>query len=177
MFEVPFGFHYHTNLQRRFRAPEGLQTSLAEDLVAEHEAITPGYLIAYCRRGGGYGPTTDGYVVRAESTDGGHTWSEGRDSQFPNPNAAVDFLKLSSDALLLVYNNSMTDRDPLTVALSADQDRSWPWRRDLVTGPHDYAYPVAIQSRDGKIHIVYTSEQRTVVNHAVIDEEWIKTGK
>jgi hypothetical protein len=36
---------------------------------------------------------------------------------------------------------------------------------------------VAIQTRDGKIHLVYTSEQRTVVNHAIFDEEWIKTGR
>jgi predicted neuraminidase len=139
--------------------------------------IAPGHLIAYCRRGGGYGPVTDGYVVRSESFDGGRTWSEGQDSQFPNPNAAVDFIKLQSGALLLVYNNSMIDRDPLSVALSLDQDKTWPWKRDLATGPHDYAYPVAIQTRDGKIHVVYTSEQRTVVNHAVFDEAWIQAGK
>jgi predicted neuraminidase len=139
--------------------------------------IAPGHLIAYCRRGGGYGPVTDGYVVRSESFDGGRTWSEGQDSQFPNPNAAVDFIKLQSGALLLVYNNSMTDRDPLSVELSVDQDKTWPWKRDLATGPHDYAYPVAIQTRDGKIHVVYTSEQRTVVNHAVFDEAWIQTSK
>jgi len=139
--------------------------------------IAPGHLIAYCRRGGGYGPVTDGFLVRSESTDGGRTWSEGQDSKFPNPNAAVDFIKLQSGALLLVYNNSMTERDPLSVALSTDQDKTWPWRRDIATGPHDYAYPVAIQTRDGKIHVVYTSEQRTVVNHAVFDEAWIQAGK
>jgi predicted neuraminidase len=139
--------------------------------------ISPGRMIAYCRRGGGYGPVTDGYIVRSESEDGGRTWSEGRDSQFPNPNAAVDFLKLRSGSLLLVFNNSMLDRDPLTAALSADQDKSWPWRRDLATGPHDFAYPTAIQTRDGNIHVVYTSEQRTVVNHAVFDEEWVRNGE
>ena len=70
--------------------------------------VSPGRLIAYSRRGGGYGPTTDGWMVRAESTDGGWTWSEGRDSTFQNPNAAVDFLKLASGNLLLVFNDSMT---------------------------------------------------------------------
>ncbi len=139
--------------------------------------IAPDHLIAYCRRGGGYGPATDGYLVRAESHDGGRTWSTGQDSRFPNPNAAVDFLKLRSGSLLLVFNDSMVDRDPLTVALSADEDRTWPWKRDLGTGPHDFAYPVAIQTADGKIHVVYTSEQRTVVNHAVFDEEWIRTAR
>lgn len=139
--------------------------------------ISPSHLVAYCRRGGGYGPVTDGYVVRAESKDGGRSWSEGQDSKFPNPNAAVDFIKLQSGALLLVFNNSMLERDPLSVALSTDQDKTWPWKRDIATGPHDYAYPIAIQTRDGKIHVVCTSEQRTVVNHAVFDEAWIKSAQ
>jgi predicted neuraminidase len=139
--------------------------------------ISPGQLIAYCRRGGGYGPVTDGYIIRSESQDSGKTWSEGRDSRFPNPNAAVDFLKLRSGALLLVFNDSMSERDPLTVALSTDQDKSWPWKRNLATGPHDYAYPVAIQTQDRKIHVVFTSEGRTVVNQATFDEAWIKAGE
>jgi len=127
-------------------------------------------LIAYCRRGGGYEPTKDGYVVRSESHDGGRTWSEGRDSAFPNPNAAVDFLKLKSGHLLLVYNDSMDDRTPLTVAISADQDKTYPHRRDIATGKDSFAYPYVIQGADGKIHLVYTSQARTQINHAVFDE-------
>ena len=84
------------------------------------------HLIAYCRRGGDYDPKTIGYIVRSESHDGGLTWSEGKDTAFPNPNAAVDFIKLQSGRLLLIYNNSMNRRTPLTAALSYDQDRTWP---------------------------------------------------
>jgi predicted neuraminidase len=131
-------------------------------------------LVAYCRRGGDYNPKTVGYIVRSESHDGGRTWSEGKDSAFPNPNAAIDFLKLKSGRLLLVYNDSMTERTPLTVALSEDQDRSYPSRRNLAEGPDAFAYPSAFQARDGKIHVVYTSRRRTVVNHAVFDEDWLK---
>ncbi len=138
--------------------------------------VSPGKLIAYCRRGGGYGPVKDGYMVRSESADGGRTWTEGRDSLFPNPNAALDLIKLKSGALLMVYNNSMSDRNPLTVALSEDKDATWPWKRDIATGKDSFAYPVAIQTRDGLIHVVYTSNQRKVVNHAVFSEEWLKTG-
>ena len=74
--------------------------------------VAPGQLIAYSRRGGGYGPTTDGWLVRAESSDGGWTWTAGRDSPFPNPNAAVDFLKLQSGNLLLVYNDRWSGARP-----------------------------------------------------------------
>ena len=135
------------------------------------------HLIAYCRRGGGYEPVTDGYIVRSESLDGGMTWAEGKDTAFPNPNAAVDLLKLHSGRLVLVYNNSMNERTPLTVALSPDGDKTWPYRRDIATGPHDYAYPFAIQTRDGKIHVVFTSHERTVVEHAIFDEKWLMCAK
>jgi predicted neuraminidase len=150
----------------RIRSAKGnIQPSVVQ-LLADH-------LVAYCRRGGGYGPGTEGFIVRAESNDGGRTWSEGRDTKFPNPNAAIDFIKLKNGHLLLVYNDSGIDRTPLTVAISTDADRSWPFRRDIATGDHDYAYPYAIQAKDGKIHLVYTSEKRSVINHAVFDESAI----
>jgi predicted neuraminidase len=149
------------------RSPKGnLQPAVVQ--------ISDGHLIAYCRRGGDYKPTTDGWLVRAESHDGGRTWTEGQDSQFPNPNSAVEFLRLRSGNLLLVYNDSMTARTPLTAALSMDQDRTWPVRRNLAEGQNAFAYPIGFQASDGLIHIVYTSDKRTVVNHAVFDEAWIK---
>jgi predicted neuraminidase len=136
--------------------------------------LTPNHLIAYCRRGGGYAPVTDGFMIRSESHDGGWTWSEGADAPFPNPNSALDFLKLRSGNLLLVYNHSMNARTPLTAALSEDEDRSWPFRRNIGTGPYDFAYPYAIQTRDDRIHVVYTSHARTVIEHAVFEEVWIR---
>ena len=138
--------------------------------------MTETHLIAYCRRGGDYKPTKDGYIVRAESHDGGATWSEGRNSTFANPNSAIEFLKLKSGALLLVFNDSMTSRTPLTAALSTDGDKTYPYRRNIAEGRNSFAYPIGFQAADGLIHIVYTSDQRTVVNHAVFGEAWVKAG-
>ncbi len=109
--------------------------------------------------------------MRAESTDGGGTWTPGRDSTFPNPNAAVDFLKLKSGNLLLVYNDTMTGRTPLVAALSTDGDKSYPHRRAIAEGAGDFAYPIAVQTADGPIHVVYTSDGRRVINHAVFSED------
>ena len=141
--------------------------------------IADDYLVAYSRRGGGYGPLADGFLVRSESRDGGFTWSAGTDSPFPNPNAAADFIKLANGHLLLVYNdNNQGQRMPLTVAISTDNDKSYPYKRNIVNKPGDSAaYPVAVQTRDGKIHIIYTSEQRTVINHAVFNESAILNHK
>ena len=138
--------------------------------------LTPAHLIAYCRRGGDYGPRKDGFMVRAESHDGGRTWTEGKDSPFPNPNSAIEFLKLKSGSLLLVYNDSMHQRTPLTASLSVDGDKWYPFKRNIADGRNSFAYPIGFQARDGRIHIVYTSDQRTIVNHAVFDEAWVKGG-
>lgn len=137
--------------------------------------LAPNHLLAYCRRGGGYGPTPDGYIIRAESHDNGRTWTEGRPTAFPNPNAAVDLIRLRSGALVLVYNDSMSDRTPLAAALSPDAGQKWPARRVIASGKDSFAYPVALQTRDGKIHVIYTSHGRKVIEHATFDEAWLRS--
>jgi hypothetical protein len=67
----------------------------------------------------------------------------------------------------------MNDRSPLTAAISSDNDKTYPHKRNLIVGNDDFAYPYAIQTRDGKIHVVFTSHERTQVNHAVFDESAI----
>jgi len=131
------------------------------------------HLVCYCRRGGGYERDEKGYIVRAESHDGGRTWTEGRDTEFPNPNSAVDFLKLANGHLMLVYNHSMWRRSPLTVAVSADGDKTYPYRRNIMAGLGPFAYPYAIQTDDGRIHVIFTTNERTVIMHAAFDEEAI----
>jgi len=141
--------------------------------------ITDDYLVAYSRRAGGYGPNDNGRLVRSESHDGGYTWSAGKESDFPNPNAATDFIKLRNGHLLLVYNDDPNNaRMPLTVAISLDGDKTYPYKRNIVNIPGDTAaYPTAIQTSDGKIHVVYTSKKRTVINHAVFDESAILSSR
>jgi predicted neuraminidase len=135
--------------------------------------LTDDHLLAMCRRAGDYLPTTKGWIVRSESHDGGFTWSNGEDSEFPNPNSAIDLKRLRNGHLLLVYNDSMSDRSPLTMAISMDQGKTFPYRRNLAEGEGSFSYPTAIQAADGKLHIAFTSDERTVVNHAVLTEEEI----
>ncbi|WP_063710373.1 sialidase family protein [Schlesneria paludicola] len=133
-------------------------------------------LIAFCRRGGIYGPLLDGFIVRTESRDGGKTWALGEDTSFPNPNSAVDLIKLKNGHLVMIYNNSnQAKRNPLTMRVSTDQGQTWPAARDIVNTPDDeQGYPFIIQTADGRINGVYTSQKRTVVNHFVLDESDIK---
>ncbi|MBI4604028.1 MAG: exo-alpha-sialidase [Planctomycetes bacterium] len=139
--------------------------------------LTQDHLICYCRRGGDYGGRRDGFLVRSESHDGGRTWAPGADSRFPNPNAAVDLLELRNGHLLLVYNDSFSDRTPLTAAISTDGDKTYPHRRNIAEGPGDFAYPYALEARDGKIHVVFTSDERTVIRMAVFEESAVLRGR
>lgn len=133
-------------------------------------AITDQYLVCYCRRGGDYSDFKEGRIIRSESRDGGKTWSDGRETEFKNPNAAIEFLRLRNGHLLLIFNDTTKGRTPLTAALSIDGDKSYPYRRNLIEGPGDYAYPYAIQAGDGKIHLIFTSDKRTTIYHAAFDE-------
>ena len=129
------------------------------------------HLLAFCRRGGGYEPEEFGYIVRSESQDNGQTWTRGTDTHFYNPNSAVDLLKLKSGNLLMAYNHHMSERDPLALALSVDGGKSFPYRIDVAEGgPRDFAYPYVIQTRDNKIHLTFTSKERSTVNHCEFDE-------
>ena len=128
------------------------------------------HLLALCRRGGDYEPGDDGYVVRTESHDGGRTWSDGVETGFPNPNAAVELIRLRSGNLLFIYNHSMSERTPLRAVLSEDRGQTWSRKIDLVSGAGSFSYPTAIQTRDGRIHVTFTSDERTVVRRAIFDE-------
>ncbi|MBM4074172.1 MAG: hypothetical protein FJ267_00835, partial [Planctomycetes bacterium] len=137
-------------------------------------ALSDDHLLAFCRRGGGYGPESRGFIVRSESFDAGRTWTEGKDSAFPNPNAAVDLIRLRNGHLALAYNHSMSTRDPLAVMISTDDGKTFPHRINIAEGgTRDFAYPYLIQTKDDKLHLIFTSDKRSVINHAVIDESQV----
>ena len=135
--------------------------------------LTDDHLVAYCRRGGSFDPLPDGRIIRAESRNGGKTWSRGTPSQFRNPNAAIAFIKLHNGHLLLVYNDSIAERTPLTVSVSTDNDTTWAYKRNIAESDETqtFAYPVAIQSRNGKMHVVCTTDVRKTILHFTFDEE------
>lgn len=143
------------------------------NLQAASVVIEDNHLMALCRRGGDYDPGDDGYVVRTDSYDGGRTWTQGVETTFPNPNAAVELIRLANGHLLFIYNNSMDDRSPLTCAISTDGGMTFPHKHDLMSGEGSFAYPTALQTPDGLIHVLFTSDDRTTIRHATFSEESI----
>ncbi|MFC1474594.1 exo-alpha-sialidase [bacterium] len=130
-----------------------------------------GSLLAFLRTG-----EPGGNVWTIESKDSGATWGSPARTELPNPNAAVDAVKLISGAVAMVFNDSPYDRTPLSVALSHDDGKTWPDKRKLEKKFGEFSYPAMIQASDGTIHIVYTYK-RTQIKHAAFNEEWLMKEK
>jgi len=150
----------------RIHSPEG-------NLQAQAVQINETDLFCFLRRGGGFEPTDNGWMLRASSSDGGNTWTDAERTDFPNPNSAVELIKLRNGHLMLVYNDNMNDRTPLTVTVSNDNGQTWPYRRTIAGGENTYAYPYAIQGEDEKIYLVYTTNGRTTIMLSVFQEDAI----
>lgn len=115
--------------------------------------------------------TDKGVVTENWSNDNGETWSEMRATSLPNPNSGIDGITLEDGRQLLVYNptgNNWGDRVPLSIALSTD-GKTWvrvldlePLRETTDNEGEEYSYPTVIQAPDGKVHLVYTWNRKTV---------------
>lgn len=121
--------------------------------------------------------TRQGALAQTWSKDNGKTWSPIATIDLPNPNSGTDAVTLADGRQLIVYNHvgqrpetpGKGPRYPLNVAISKD-GISW---REVLTlesepRPDGYAYPAAIQARDGAVHITYTFNRRAI-RHVVVD--------
>lgn len=109
-----------------------------------------------------------GAICKAESQDGGKTWSTAKAINLPNPNSGLDAVKIDDHQVILIYNHSEKSRYPLNLALSPDDGETWEMKLILEDDPGEYSYPSVIQTADGKVHITYTWN-RTNIKHVVID--------
>lgn len=114
-----------------------------------------------------------GVVTQSWSKDQGKTWTPMRETSLPNPNAGTDALTLQDGRQLLVYNHTQREgdfprgRNMLNVALSEDGE-SWRPVLTLERAPGEYSYPAVVQAPDGKVHLTYTYQRRSV-KYVVLD--------
>ena len=119
--------------------------------------------------------TSAGFIGRSDSRDYGKTWSEIYDTGLPNPNSGIDLVKLPGGELVLAYNpddKNWGDRAPLTLAVSEDNGKTWPYKLDIETGVPDdeFSYPSIISWED-TIAVVYTWQREKVAFYqATLDQ-------
>jgi predicted neuraminidase len=125
--------------------------------------------------------TRQNVVGQSWSRDGGRTWSGLTGTDIPNPNAGIDAVTLADGRQVLVYNQSIREgdkKDPATfpkkrrilnVALSPDGHTWHPIMtlEDDVRGT-EFSYPAVIQTIDGKVHVTYTWNRKSI-KHVMLD--------
>lgn len=115
---------------------------------------------------------SDPRVLSSESRDGGQTWNATVRTALRCPNSGVSLTRLANGNLVTVFNDSESDRTPLSVARSLDGGRTWEKPLVLEANPGEYSYPYVIQTVDGQIHITYTF-RRYSIRHVEFNEGWL----
>ncbi len=92
------------------------------------------------------------------SYDRGKTWSHGENSGLGGPNSRFHICRLSSGRVLLINHVNYLKRDHLTVLLSEDGGKTFPYSL-LLDERNEVSYPDAMESADGYIYITYDRER------------------
>lgn len=134
------------------------------------------------------------WVYKSSSTDGCH-WTSPVPTQLPNNNSSIQAARLKDGHLVIAFNNAQAattrgkprtaPRKILSVALSTDDGKTWPWVRDVQAGDEpppfrpgersEYSYPSIIQGPNGMLQMTFTFRRETI-KYMTFSEQWIKQG-
>ena len=102
--------------------------------------------------------STEGVILRSDSTDEGKTWCSAYSTGLANNNSGIDLIKLDDGRIALVMNpvsGNWSARTPLTLCISCDGGDSFTDLINLEVNPGEYSYP-AILARGNTLYISYT---------------------
>ena len=116
--------------------------------------------------------SSEGFVYRSDSEDGGATWSEACPTQLPNSNCGIDLAAHESGLLALCHNpvnRNWGKRTPLVIGASGDGGQSWAnpvvlEDEDVFLDRNDkneFSYPAVVSSASG-FSVVYTWKRERV---------------
>jgi predicted neuraminidase len=135
--------------------------------------LEPGHLLCYMRtaKNAPLGP----WISVSESKDYGRHWAPISKGPFPNSNSGLALMKLKNGHLAMAFNNCPTGRTPLSLAISEDNGKTWPYVRDIIHEENErFCYPEIIQATDGTIYVSYTNKRGINICCVQTNEEWIK---
>jgi predicted neuraminidase len=93
-------------------------------------------------------------LYKAESNDGGLTWSEVAEvTDIPNPSSKVALFLLAENTVALLHNPNSNHRSPMALWISFDGMKTWAYKRVVVAESVDGAkgnlnYPEGYVSAD-----------------------------
>lgn len=117
-------------------------------------------------------------IHRMESRNYGKKWDKMEILGLPNSGTSVDWVRLQSGEIVVVFNNSPKERFPLSVALSRDEGHTFIALADInnecdKSSGCSYAYPSIMQDRDdGSIWVSYTHNRETI-GYVHFNKEWL----
>ncbi|NDL61070.1 sialidase family protein [Phytoactinopolyspora mesophila] len=135
----------------------------------------PGHVHALLR-------STNGWVCRSDSVDGGRSWSPVLPTGLPSNNSGLDAVRLADGRVVVVHNpvgQAWGARTPLVVSISADDGHTWRRVRTLEDAPApthqivgeptgvvtdgvaEFSYPAVIPYGGG-VAVVYTWQRRGI---------------
>jgi len=136
-------------------------------------------------------------IYTSESRDG-RAWTPPRKSVLPNNNSSTQAVRLANGHLALAHNDATLERDqfrwvqrkgrwskkavrtPLTLAVSEDGGRTWPYARNIQMADLEYresqvgySYPSIIAGSDGVLHVAF-SYLRKAIKYVRVTEDWVR---
>ncbi len=108
--------------------------------------------------------TNQGRLWHSYSYNDGYTWTILRPMDIPNPDSAVDIVRLSNGSLLLVCNDSALDRKCLIAMVSEDGGKTWGEELEIVSGEGEYSYPSVVELESGEVSVSYTKDRYSIIH-------------
>lgn len=119
------------------------------------------------------GDRLGGVLYYAESKDGGKTWPEfAAKTDIPNPGSKATLYPLGGDTVAILHNPNPKHRSPLSLWISFDGMKTWPYQRVLVPesvdGPKGKInYPDGFVSKDRQwLHFAYDDNRHRAVHYS-----------
>jgi predicted neuraminidase len=135
-------------------------------------------------------------IYRSRSRDNGRTGTPPERTPLPNNNASIQAAGLPSGRIAMVFNHFSANDDPdravwptrrypLTIALSEDEGRTWPYMRHIDPGDGFFgsanedgnrvcAYPTVVAGPEGEIHVAYSYRGRQCIKYVRVTDDWIR---
>ena len=109
---------------------------------------------------------------------GGKSWTDGENTDIPNPSSRFCLLRLKSGRVLLINQMDSKKRTAMTALLSEDDGKTFPYALLLDNGENN-SYPDAVQSEDGTIYLIWDRGRQSAreIVCARITEDDILAGK